>query len=99
MGKLSENGRELMTVQHIGKLSEAEQREISETAYQQITVPKFTLPRDMTTDECIQEGLSGLTDYFEAALEGQESKAALRRMWDQQMRIINTLLKQRGEEP
>lgn len=58
----------------------------------------FKLPRDMTTDECIREGLSGLTDYFEAALSGEESKAALRRMWDQQMGIINALLKQR-EKP
>ncbi len=55
--------------------------------------PAITLPKDTTNLECIDEGLKGLSDYFNAALEGEESKRALRRMWDQQMGILFALLK------
>ena len=61
--------------------------------------PAITLPKDMTNLECIDEGLKGLSDYFNAALEGGESKAALRRMWDQQMGILAALLKNHQNEP
>lgn len=56
-------------------------------------ISTFTLPKDTTNLECINEGLKGLSDYFNAALEGEESKAALRRMWDQQIGILFVLLK------
>lgn len=55
--------------------------------------PAITPPKDMTNIRCIDEGLKGLSDYFNAALEGDESKAALRRMWDQQMGVLFVLLK------
>lgn len=90
-----------MNGNRIGKLSEEDLNEIAETAYRQITggvrteTPNFKLPKDTTNDECIKEGLSGLTDCFEAALGGEENKAALRRMWDQQMGVLNILLKHR----
>lgn len=61
--------------------------------------PAITLPKDMTTLECIDEGLKGLSDYFNAAVEGGESKAALRRMWDQQMGIVFALLKNYQQAP
>ncbi len=37
---------------------------------------------------CNEDDLGCLNDYFMAALQGEESKAALQRLWDQQMGII-----------
>jgi len=40
----------------------------------------------------IHESLSALTDYFNAALIGDENEAALKRMWDLQMGVLYALL-------
>lgn len=78
------------------KLTVQECRAKNPTAQQ---APAISLPKDMTNIQCIDEGLKGLSDYFNAALEGEESKAALRRMWDQQMGIMFALLKNYGQAP
>ncbi len=56
--------------------------------------PPFALPKDMTNAECIIEGLDALTDYFNAAIDGGETKAALQRMWKTQMGVLLQLVKQ-----
>lgn len=55
--------------------------------------PIITLPQDTTNLECIKEGLSALSDYFNAAIRGDENKKALERMWNLQMDILSVLLK------
>lgn len=42
--------------------------------------------------EDIDDGLHALTDYFHAAIEGQERPEVLIRLWKQQMTIMIDLL-------
>lgn len=44
---------------------------------------------------CLEEDLSALTDYFIAALEGNESKSTLRRMWHQETGVIRSRVRSR----
>lgn len=57
-----------------------------------MTPPHRSLEEPGMEDEfiCKWEDVSCLADYFRAALRGDESKASLRRLWDQQVGIIHS---------